>query len=1472
LYNTSPFRDVVIKYKVSPYNDTDREYETQATGSDGRIDVDIVIPGFAVGTTEASLQITDIFYQDGRELTADFETCRGLPEVGFGRSCHDIQIEQGLDPLNHIHTIVHIPNTVELIRIVDTNSVTVEGKVQFELTTPCGLEGVTVRAFRTGRLDDIGETETDGDGTFKLPIPLNTFVRFEFDYYNHSFVAGKSDGSHPNDFLEGFMVVGAVEALVFTDVTTSLFKIETGVSSCGYPINNKGGHTNENGEVVPDGYFTVAITSTQCPNSNIVHECYENTCEVDLPAHSYRYERPVFDTIIKKNSPDWGGIGQQELLDNFDYKFPPNVRDFDLTEETYNITFVFYPKPEMEVSIVRGQILKPSRDEMHLCGDDEDDEFDFAVESNAPLELSIVFKTTYDDKLCYQLPTNSTLLVGSSFGVDEDPCNSNNDGGCDVYPTTEFPTSTDPTTGKLRYEEGITTAKRTIVSGNPVKTTSTKVSAYLGGNKVNVRLFNEKHISLTEKWQEAEIRLLVLGHLYLTADTLVTYFNSAQDFMPLLYVYAPPLEMGTSTVTMDMDVTIVKSAASSTDLEGGTKALVGLKTEFDTEGCIGFVVSMCFPTIKGEASGKGGVTGAFSKNLAFSDSVHTEITAEGLSLTTGEDGDAVMLEGSVAKFITAKHVWYDVDACKMDVVDSTLWGSEHTSLIFYSRPTVENEIDKLEKTVRDNGYRLERYGGSLSDEEKETIETRTSTAKASVQKWNNLLDHWDTDRRQAKNHPVQIRGIAPGNDFVGNRLTFDSSEISLTRSASWEDTSVLDYHSSSEGVGAVIESEASLGVGGGGIVVGPTFESGFEVTTTWSRENRKDGTTSNQISHEVHLEEPNSGDTLCLAVYESPHSKGMVMEVCGGETMCPHVPGTDPREAFDVRVVEAPPVVLAQDHGQIKLKIESNLQKVDEMVVVLELDAETAFAPVSFTIGGASLGQGLEYNLHKRDVEDAYPLTILFDRLDPQLESIIFVLTVRSACDPSIFKKTSFTLRWKSSCPSVAWGGDLQREDAKFELSVNEPDLALSSVNPSGTAWRDAEGLTVDVAAWAKMYDYVNADWFKIPFDNLRQLRGRESEHGMTFVEQETNGGAALWLSADDNQLFRDETLYLLEFRATCTRDIDGQIITVGKTHSGQRLGVVDTAGPLLISLDQPSNVKTATLGFPVARFEFNEAVDCTHPALEASVLNTAGARRLGLVYCTANAKIVNVVLQMDSEEEKWVWSNSQTTVELLGVRDIFGNEFRGPAPRLDTYNSTRTQFQPDRRVLYRSLSGGNALSLVTNFTMASIPNATEGSESKPWVLPPAGEVEKLVQNQRDRILPPDLIVASRFVWNGTDVTAAPTPRPTVAPTPLPTTANAIEFVVRGSLAIAGITQGEWDTNEVEIKAQAVDSIANAAGVLSRQVTILKVEVESASQRRHILQETRLAVDYEVSPNSSPLPHLRSLVLLPLPPPLLIVR
>jgi hypothetical protein len=102
-------------------------------------------------------------------------------------------------------------------------------------------------------------------------------------------------------------------------------------------------------------------------------------------------------------------------------------------------------------------------------------------------------------------------------------------------------------------------------------------------------------------------------------------------------------------------------------------------------------------------------------------------------------------------------------------------------------------------------------------------------------------------------------------------------------------------------------------------------------------------------------------------------------------------------------------------------------------------------------------------------------------------------------------------------------------------------------------------------------------------------------------------------------------------------------------------------------------------------------------------------------------------------------------------------------------------------------------------------------------------------------------------------VTSSPTTSPTPAPserpesrTPSPT--KAVEVVVRGDILMAGVTVADW-TSKPELETQTVRSIANAAGALLSQVTILSWADQVVLQRRHrLLQETRLAVDYEVPP------------------------
>ena len=133
------------------------------------------------------------------------------------------------------------------------------------------------------------------------------------------------------------------------------------------------------------------------------------------------------------------------------------------------------------------------------------------------------------------------------------------------------------------------------------------------------------------------------------------------------------------------------------------------------------------------------------------------------------------------------------------------------------------------------------------------------------------------------------------------------------------------------------------------------------------------------------------------------------------------------------------------------------------------------------------------------------------------------------------------------------------------------------------------------------------------------------------------------------------------------------------------------------------------------------------------------------------------------------------------------------------------------------------------------------------YQIPSSQELSNSTQRERDLLLPPSFIVPDSFASEEEAFTAVPTDTPTQSPTLNPTESTSTPTVVRGSLDIVGITMEDWYRHEDSITNAAQDSIANAAGVRSNQVTILKVEAESVPQRRRVLQEISVAVDYEVS-------------------------
>lgn len=447
--------------------------------------------------------------------------------------------------------------------------------------------------------------------------------------------------------------------------------------------------------------------------------------------------------------------------------------------------------------------------------------------------------------------------------------------------------------------------------------------------------------------------------------------------------------------------------------------------------------------------------------------------------------------------------------------------------------------------------------------------------------------------------------------------------------------------------------------------------------------------------------------------------------------------GTDAREKIRLNVIESPTGILEHDTGRIVLEIDTfdMAESLDVLDVILELDASTALFPVRFDIGSASLNQPLEFSVDRKRTE----VYIMFERLDPNLKSIQVVGSVRSKCDSSVNGQFSFHVEWSSQCPPVNWGGELKEMDGKIQITTEERDLSVTAVNPTGTRWREYDDITVEVSLWYREYDSITEPWKKVPDSALRASRDRTSSF-VSFVDKEDLfGSSTLWLSADNNYLFRSGVRYEFELRSQCNSVLtNGSYQQIGETRSGARLGIVDLKGPRLISLAITQNLNVPTLGFPVCKVIFDEAIDCSHPSLQAIIKSKADNRSFeGGVYCTGLLQQLNIVLQLDSEEKIAFWSEADIEVDIFGVRDIHGNLYG-----VDGNISSERQLSPCFN------STADCKHITMNFTAPSIPNHS-GPISK-WVMPTKEEVILLVEEERNRILPHHASLASSHTYQET--------------------------------------------------------------------------------------------------------------------------
>lgn len=1313
LYKTVKIDGVRVRFQIGDEDFT-------ATSENGLINKHIVLPGVAKSTTDLSFKILAVEPGMGE---ADFRICRDVPALPAPGSPTGVAC-MNIENISSVETRVsHQGETLEVL-IIDQLAVEVSGRVKYDTSSQaCGIENVTIIAIDTrGDERELLRVTTNANGEFQMAVARGSKIRLELDYNEHDFVG---DEVVSKDIMKttGLEVTAANPrtGLMFTDKTTRKITVTVAVTECMYPITS----------------FTLELKG--CAGASVIPSIVtsgQTTKVLEAPAHAFDYDLNFESSV----SGGEGAIDAGTIKKQFEYVFPVGKRQIDLTIAEEVVKFIYHPLPVVTMEVQKGR-FDVGTYAATKCPDPAP--FKYMLTGNSAIQLRYSFSQEYKYKegseevtvYCRHMPEGTQLVVLSNLREDRDPCSSLGEGCVNDINL------------ELFRDRNISLSRVIVVAGQP-----SDVVVDITSSVNNSKIWDPTLLSSRKDYPE---KVIILGNKVLSADSIVTFFDEEQGYIPLLYVYAPPgAHQGNSqSVELDLAVTTTTQMYSNARLEAGGGVSVGLKATYEGEICIPF--SGCpIKTSNVEAEASVGLSALHGRSLFFTDDVQTVVNSSALKLETasgiGPDADLVLVVTTTAKFIKARYFSYDyskTDACKVKEQDSITWGSEVKSMSTLTRTTIESSISKLEDTIRIDEPNIDNE--DLPKQERLKAERRVQLSKNSITHFASLFEHWENDRREARKRPVAVGGGVTGGGGP-SRINYGAAGIELTRTVMMSDSSVLDYQSTSTIVttSAQTSFEALVGVD---FLVGPTGSAYAEVSAvseTLFSKTREEATTMNVVAT---FAENDRGDELCIDVFESPHSKTYVFEVCGGETRCPHVPGTDPRESILMTISKRPAKVLSTDTGVFELSFDISDSRVDEITVIIELDGAVASAPVAFSIGASSLNQPLTFTYEKGALRYA---RIFFERLDPSVQQITIGGSVRSACDDSIQSRFGFTVNWASSCPAVSWGDDLEDPGEHFKLTRANPVLALTAINPLGVRWSTIEGVDVKVSLWARLYKPLTSEWFRVDNKFLRIGKDSSSMSSSFEDKQDESGFATLYLSPE-RALFRDGERYLLELRADCTDPSRGTAL--GQTRSGARLGVVDMNGPKVTSQTSTVRIRAAVAGFPVAKMFFNEPIDCSHPDLQATILqaNDTTIRGRTEVYCTAGMRQLHVVLQLVTEEEVQLWNGVNIVIEVFGIRDIYGN----------LYGEEGTISSTGRR-----LSVADTVSM--NFTGPEIPK-DQGFDDSPWIVPNRSEYENELERTLEALLPTGLAFSSFHVED----------EPIFAPSNVQPTGDNVGGIVGGSVA-----------------------------------------------------------------------------------------
>lgn len=1076
---------------------------------------------------------------------------------------------------------VSFPQTITLehlrsytLAFVDANVLNIQGKMTTLFgVVPCASSGVIVTAIDTS-VDPaivLDYTTTEADGAFSLAVPSTTVsLRFGIAQDLISLSSSALEDERVAELLSesGYVMKETISGLSIQDTRTSTLTLDTAATACGYSI----------------GDLDIKLTVKSCPGISFSRSASGDVDSWDVPSMEY-----IFDLEFANNDTD--------LRTAYERLYPnENYREVSLTSGDATVEMIFQPVPTLLTKVDPVKALPFSTCSRGVLP------FDHIVEGNSDLSMQVTFQQNFTDKYgvtktCTKLPEGASVIVSSRLAPEDTNV-------CEWGSSCSFKVETN-------NEDSSVTSIRTYVgeASNPGGDPSRTVYIEYGDlekfvRSVTLALHHAVYWPSTQVViPYTEVKFLVLGRRARTEADVISFASA----VPLYYLYSPPimrnddgelLSASTATFTKPFSVesSFYKDVADSSESSSTISMDAGA----------GDSVSGSLSISSGQAH--------VQSNTTNKNSVVTTTTTTYTFAQTTHGSDVILYMGATADLSITSTLDYQETSCRISAVSDIGWQNKATSLTISTRDECEASLQTILKVI-------------AIYENSSDHQSLVAEAKEERNKWLDLLRHWDTDRRNALNFPVNltssIQGAASGYDSDTNILSLSGAlgDITFEKAAVNHTQSLVDFLTFSTSDSTT--SSSSMGISLGDFSVSQDTSQTY--TQTYTVDNNVYSAIGNENTISTTLAS-GEGNSLCLQIFESPFSGSFVYHVCGGQTRCPHILGTDAREQFflEENLEDSLPMTLDTDSGSFSFYINLTPMQEEDLELDLDISVDVASATgyVTYQIAGSPVNKDLTLSVSKSTASNSgrHLVAVQYERLDPKLLSTMVTITVTSACDDAISDSLPFTLNWEQSCPKPQWAGSLTNANATWVSTESTPTVkvAYTSGSPS----------TGEVTLWAAPYNPVSGTPEKDEFVQVGVLSGTE----LDFVPEKAG------LNANSQ--------YLIELRSNCG------------ARSDPRLGIFDNAGPTVIGWAPIKNVTAAMASQSISVFRFSEPIDCSATELDVRV-STIDSKEYAPTSFTCSSTLydLDVVLHLNTSDLISQWSEKVVLIHMHGLQDLYGNK-----------------------------------------------------------------------------------------------------------------------------------------------------------------------------------------------------------------------